>query len=142
MWLLAGALGKIVYCDQPIAKYRSGHQPGVILGRHHIHMRELYIVYSELMPRATRMAGLGVPPWIAQASRQQFRSYLIGASNEFAPDDRAKLIEAMRPWAESVGEQVLFHRFERGDRLRAIDWVGLVRPIVRRFVGYLRAARR
>lgn len=138
MWLLAGALGKIVYCDQPIAKYRGGHQASVIRARHHIHLRELNIIYSVLMPRATRLAGLGVPSWIAKASRTQFRSYLIGASQEFAPDERGQLIEAMRPWAESVGEQKLFRRFERGDRLRAIDWVGLARPLVRRIAARVR----
>jgi glycosyltransferase involved in cell wall biosynthesis len=142
MWLLAGALGKIVYCDRPIAKYRGGHQSSVIRGRHHIHMHELYVVYSELMPRAARMAGLGEPSWIAKASRKQFCTYLIAASNEFAPDDRAKLIEAMRPWAESVGEQKLFARFVQGDRIGSVDWRGLVRPTARRVAGYLRGIRR
>jgi len=138
MWLLAGALGKIVYCDQPIAKYRGGHQSGVIRARHHIHMREMHIIYSGLMPRATRLAGLGVPSWIARASRTQFRQYLAAASKDFAPGERAQLVEAMRPWAESVGEHKLFHRFEQGDRIRAIDWAGLMRPTVRRLASSLR----
>jgi GT2 family glycosyltransferase len=139
MWLLAGALGKIVYCDQPIAKYRAGHQPGVIRARHHIHLREMHTIYSDLMPRATRSAGLGVPSWIGKASRTQFRRFLAGASREFDPSDRGPLIEAMRPWAESVGEQELFRRFERGDRIRAVDWPGLVRPLVRRLVARIRS---
>jgi hypothetical protein len=142
MWLLAGALGKIVYCDQPIAKYRGGHQSSVIRARHHIHAREMYTVYSQLMPRATRLAGVGVPSWIAKASRKQLRKWVIAASNDFAPDEREQLIEAMRPWAESVGEQQIFHRFEQGDRLRATAWFGLVRPFVRRLATRLRKTAR
>jgi glycosyltransferase involved in cell wall biosynthesis len=138
MWLLAGALGKIVYCDQPIAKYRGGHQPSVIRARHHIHIREMHTIYSQLMPRATQLAGLGHPSWIARASRTQFRRYLISASKEFAPGQRSQLVEAMRPWAESVGEQQLFHRFQRGDRIRAIDWAALLRPTVRGLAARIR----
>jgi glycosyltransferase involved in cell wall biosynthesis len=143
MWLLAGALGTIVYFDQPIAKYRSGHQPEVIRARQHIHLREMYTIYSNLMPRATRLAGLGVPSWIAQASRRQLRRCLIAASNDFAPDQREQLIEAMREWADSVGEQRLFDRFERGERLRSIDWgVRLVRSLTRAIAPRLRSRMR
>lgn len=142
MWLLAGALGKIVYCDQPIAKYRGGHQSSVIHARHHIQMREMHIIYSELMPRATRLAGLGVPSWIGQASRKQFRRCLVAVSNDFPSAKRGQLIEAMRPWAESVGEQGLFGRFERGERLHAFDWSGLVRPLVRGLASRLRSVSR
>jgi hypothetical protein len=38
----------------------------------------------------------------------------------------------MRPWAECVGEQKLFRRFEQGERLRAIDWTSLARGTLRR----------
>jgi glycosyltransferase involved in cell wall biosynthesis len=139
MWLLAGALGDIVYCDQPIAKYRTGHQSSVIRARHHIHAREMYTIYSELMPRATRLAGLGVPRWVNQASRKQLRSWIAAASNDFVSDERGQLIEAMRPWAESVGEQKLLARFERGARIRTLDLPGMVRPLVRRLVARLRS---
>jgi len=141
MWLLAGALGSIAYCDQPIAKYRLGHQSGTIRGRHHIHAHEMYVVYSELLPRATQMAGLGVPRWIASASRTQLRRWVVAASNEFPPGERVRLIEAMRPWAEATGEQKLFRRFERGERMRSIDWSGIARRIARRLAALLRSAR-
>jgi glycosyltransferase involved in cell wall biosynthesis len=142
MWLLAGALGKTVYCDRPIAKYRAGHQPGVIRARHHIHAREMHIIYSLLMPRATRLARLGEPGWIEQASRTQFRRWVSAASNDFAAEERGPLIEAMRPWAESVSEQKLFRRFEQGDRLRSLDWAGLLRPAVRCLAARFRSQHR
>lgn len=141
MWLLVGALGQIVYCDQPIAKYRGGHQSNVIRARHHIHMRETYIVFSQLMPRATELAGIGHPAWINQASKHLFSRCLNDASRDFAPDERAQLIEAMRPWAESVGEQKLFRRFELGERFRSNDWERYIRPLARRALAIVRGRR-
>jgi len=141
MWLFAGALGEVIYCPEPIAKYRGGHQSSTIRARHHIHMHELYVMYSSLMPRATRSAGIGVPAWIAKASRQLFLRNLNDASRDFAPHERAQLIEAMRPWAESVGEQKLFRRFEQGERFRSNDWERLVRPFARRFLSLVRGRR-
>lgn len=138
MWLLVGALGQIVYCDDPIAKYRGGHQSNVIRSRHHIHMRELYTVYTRLMPRATQMAGIGHPAWIAKASKRLFKRNLNDASRDFAADERTQLIEAMRPWAESVGELNLFRRFEQGERFRFNDWQSFFRPLARRTLAILR----
>lgn len=141
MWLLAGALGATVYCDTPIAKYRLGHQSATIRARHHIHAREMFIIYSNLLPRATQMAGLGVPSWIARASRTQLRRWLIAASNEFPAGERAQLVEAMRPWAEATGEQTRLHRFERGERLRGNTWQQPVRRLARALARRIRRLR-
>jgi hypothetical protein len=95
------------------------------------------IINSELMPRAAQMAGLGVPPWIASASRTRFRRWVAAASNDFAPHERAQLVDAMRPWAESTGELELFRHFQQGDRIPLIDFAGTVRK--RRCADWLRA---
>ena len=139
MWLLAGALGITAYCDQPIAKYRLGHQSSTIRSRHHIHAGEMAVMYSQLMPRATKMAGLGVPPWIARASKTQLRRWIVAASHEFGPDERGQIVEATRPWAEAVGEHELFQRFERGECIPALNWHQPVRRIVRALASRIRS---
>lgn len=137
MFLMAGALGDIVYTDKVIAAYRTGHQTGVHRARHHIHMRELFTAYKTMLPRATQLGGFGIPEWIAKASRKRFRQALIQTSREYTPDERPKLIESFRPWSEAVGEQKLFHRFERGEVLRR-DPMDAIRPVAREWFAKLR----
>jgi len=141
LWLLAGALGDIVYTGDLISQYRTGHQSNLVGNRHHIHMREMYTVYEKLLPRAAQLGGFGVPDWIQKASRQRFREALIGTSKKLMTGDRSLLIEAFRPWANATGEQTLFQRFERGDVLRDYNPMHAVRPLLRSLVSTLRHRR-
>jgi glycosyltransferase involved in cell wall biosynthesis len=132
MWLLAGALGDVIYTDDVIAAYRAGHQPEVLRGRHHIHIREILVMYEQILPRATRLGGFGEPTWIAKASQKNFRFFLAGASQEYTLEERSKLIEAFRPWAKSTNQLALFERFERGDVLRSPPSLNALKSLVRR----------
>jgi hypothetical protein len=137
MWLMAAALGDFVYTGDIISSYRVGHQTAVSRARHHIHMGELFTVYRTILPKATELGGFGVPAWIAKSSRKRFRGALIGTSQEYSPDERAQLIEAFRPWAQAVGEQALFDRFERGEVLR-FGPIAALRPLLRKIAASLR----
>ena len=141
IWLLAGALGDSVYTGDLIACYRTGHQDDWVRRRHHVHVAEMLTVYQDIMPRATRLAGLGVPPWVAKASRQQFRQMISASSRGYGADERERLIEAFRPWAEATGEVALFARFERGEVMRELNPARLLRPWVRRVVSAVRVGR-
>jgi glycosyltransferase involved in cell wall biosynthesis len=141
MWLMAGALGDIVYTDDVIAAYRTGHQVAVIRGRHHIHMRESLTVYQEILPLATQLGGFGVPEWIAKASRERFRETIIATSQEYTAEERQpKLVDAFRPWAEATGEQALFARFEGGEVLTEFRPVKALKPMLRKVVAALKGS--
>ena len=142
MWLLAGALGDIVYMDDVVAAYRVGHQSDVIRRRHHIHMREMLTIYDTILPRATESGGFGRPAWIADASRRNFRRTISETSRSFAAHERQQLIDAFRPWAEATGELAMMQRFERGEVLATrwqTSWPARLRPLARRVVASLRS---
>jgi glycosyltransferase involved in cell wall biosynthesis len=132
MWLLAGALGDVIYTDDVIAAYRAGHQPEVLRARHHIYIREMLVMYEQILPRAALLSGLGKPAWIEAASRKSFRFVLAKASQEYTMDERAKLIDAFRPWAKSTDQLAAFERFERGDVLRSPPSLNALKSLVRR----------
>jgi glycosyltransferase involved in cell wall biosynthesis len=138
MWLLAGALGDIVTIDDIIAAYRTGHQPGMDRDRQPIFIRETFMVYQQILPRATQLGGFGTPHWIAKASRKRFREMLIRTSKKFNADERMELIEALRPWAEATGETARFERFMRGKIFREFNLMKALHPLARRVVAALR----
>ena len=140
MWLMATALGDMVYVDDIVSAYRYGHQTDVHRKRHHIHMRELFQQYQVTMPRAMELGGFEMPAWVATASRKRFREALIQTSREYTLAERPQLIESFRPWSEAVGEQKLFRRFEQGEVLRRSPRDAL-RPIAREWVVKLRRLR-
>jgi glycosyltransferase involved in cell wall biosynthesis len=132
MWLLAGALGDVIYTDDVIAAYRAGHQSDTLKARHHIHMREMLVMYQQILPRAARLGGFGEPAWIAEASRKNFRVFIAGTSQEYTLEERSKSIDAFRPWAESTGQLALFKRFERGEILRSPPTLNILKSLIRR----------
>ena len=135
MWLLAGALGESVYTGDLMAAYRVGHQGDFARRRLPVHVRETLTIYRDIMPRATELAGLGRPAWIAEASRTRFREMVQRTSTEFAPEakeERAELVAAFRPWSDTLGEASLLARLERGDVMRSRDWKRWLRERTRR----------
>jgi glycosyltransferase involved in cell wall biosynthesis len=132
MWLLAGAIGDIICTNDLIASLRSGHQSSVIRGRHHIHVQEMLTVYEHILPKASHLGGFGKPTWIAEASRKNFRDFIIGTSQEYSPGERKELIEAFRPWAKATGQLPLFERFERGEVMRTYSLSKILRLFFRR----------
>ena len=132
MWLLAGALGDSVYTGGLLAAYRVRHQGEFARGRLPVHVREMLTIYGDILPRATELAGLGSPAWIAEASRLRFREMVQRTSVEFTPDERVELVAAFRPWSETLGEAELLARFERGDVMRSRDWKRWLRERSRR----------
>jgi len=138
MWLLAGAFGDFIYTDDVIASYRVGHQQPAHQQRHHIYLSEVFRLYDQVLPRATTLAGLGRPAWIARASRTTFREMLAACSRDFAPPDRGLLVDAFRPWAESLGETARLTRFAAGDRVRDFNPALPARMFARRLVAALR----
>jgi hypothetical protein len=99
-------------------------------------MREMLVMYQQILPRATRLGGFGEPAWIAEASRKGFRFFIAGTSQEYSPEERAKSIEPFRLWAEATGQMDIFKRFERGETIsspRSLQSLkSLVRPILTR----------
>jgi glycosyltransferase involved in cell wall biosynthesis len=132
MWLLAGALGDIVYTDDVIAAYRTGHQPDTLKARHHIHMREMLVMYQQILPRATRLGGFGEPVWIAKASQKGFRYFIALTSQEYSPEERSKSIEPFRLWAEATDQLGIFKRFERGETISSPANLQRLKSLVRR----------
>ena len=132
MWLLAGALGESVYTGGLMAAYRVGHQGEFARRRLPVHVREMPAIYQDIMPRAAELAGLGLPAWIAEASRTRFREMVQRTSTEFVPGERAELTAAFRPWSETLGEADLLARFERGDVIHSRDLKRWLREQARR----------
>ena len=84
------------------------------------------------------MAGLGLPGWIASASRRQCARWIKAASQDFAPEERAPFADATRAWAESTGQLKLFQRFEAGERLINFELSAAARKIARSLIARLR----
>jgi len=142
MWLLAGALGDTVYVDRIIAGYRVAHQSGTISRRQHIQLSEMLTIYRDILPRAAQMAGLGLPEWIAQASRQNFKEVLVRTSQEVPIHERRRFTEALRPWAEATEQQALLHRFETGEAFRGTNPTTVVKNFLRPLLTASRSIRR
>jgi len=132
MWLLAGSLGDTVYTSDIISEYRVGHQPEVIRRRMHTQVGEMFTIFSNIMPRATEMAGLGRPKWIARSSRESFRNTLVAISREWAPADRTQMVTAFQPWAEATGQQAMLSQFEHGKVFRPIALFKSLKPWLRK----------
>jgi len=131
MWLLAGALGDTVYTSDIISEYRVGHQAEVIRRRMHTQIGEMFTIFDSIMPRATELAGLGRPAWIARSSRESFRNTLAAISREWAPGDRAQMVAAFQPWAEATGQQPLLREFEHGKVFRQFNLFKSLKPRLR-----------
>ena len=139
MWLLAGALGDTVRSREVIAGYRIHHHgPAVYAERKPIEVHEMYLVYRDILPRATQSAGLGVPTWIAAASQKRFRTVTTAASVEIHPKNRAAMVDALRPWAESVDGVGLLRRFEGGERIRSFNLAKRMKPVIKRVISAVR----
>lgn len=137
LWLAAGALGDTVRNPEIIADIR------VVPPAHNKaeEMREMFAIYRDVLPRATASAGLGIPMWIAAASRKRLRDVTIAASNEMRPGpttERASLAEALLPWARSVDQLPLLKRFEAGEKIRSFTLGRKMRPALRRVVAAVR----
>lgn len=119
MWLLAGALGATVTTRDLISRYRTGHQDSLNRTRYDTFVRDMRVIYREVMPRATRLCGADVPAWIARASEVSFRRVLTAASRSFPPGEREELTEAFRSWAQDLNEMLRLERFARGAVFRS-----------------------
>ena len=85
-----------------------------------------------------QLGGFGTPPWIEKVSRKLFRDSLIGASKEFAAEERREMSEAFRPWAEATGEMARLKRFADGEVFREFNPAKTLRPFAVRAVSFLR----
>ena len=139
MWLLAGALGDTARCREVIAEHRTQqHGTAADAQRKTSEIHEMYLIYKEVLPRATACAGLDTPTWIAAASRKRFRDVAIAASNRFGTSLRAPLVEALRPWAASVEQESLLDRLAGGERIRDFNFAGRMRPAIKRVISAVR----
>jgi glycosyltransferase involved in cell wall biosynthesis len=129
MWLLAGALGNIVTTRDIIAAYRVGHQASMNRERIPAYLRDEFIVYRQILPRAARLGGFGTPRWIAVASGKSFRRVLAYATKWFpARDERLAVIEVFRPWAEATGNTSRLERFACGEVFHITNFTNWLYP--------------
>ncbi len=139
MWLLAGALGDTVRSRAVIAEHRTQqHGSEDDAQRKASEIQEMYLIYREIFPKATAWAGLGEPTWIAAASRKRFRDVAIAASNRFGSSLREPLVDALRPWAEAVEQELLLKRLEGGERLRDFNLARRMKPAIKRMISVVR----
>ncbi len=139
MWLLAGALGDTVRSREVIAEHRTQqHGTEADAERKTSEIHEMYLMYQEILPRATRWAGLETPTWIASASRKRFRDVAIAASNRFGSSLRGPLVAALRPWAESVEQEPMLERLEAGERIRDFNLARRMKPAIKRVISAVR----
>jgi hypothetical protein len=139
MWLLAGALGETVRSREVIAEQRTAqHGSEFDLARKIEEIRETFLIYRDILPRATARAALENTTWIAAASRKRFRDVAIAASSKFHTDLRGPLIEALRPWAQSVEQESLLSRLEGGERIRDFNLARRLRPAIKRVISAVR----
>jgi hypothetical protein len=139
MWLLAGALGDTVRSREVIAEHRA-EQRGTDdeARRKTSEIEEMYLIYQEILPRATEWAGLDASTWIAAASRKRFRDVAIAASNRFGTSLRGPLVSALRPWAASVEQEPLLERLEGGERIRDFNLARRMKPAIKRVISAVR----
>jgi glycosyltransferase involved in cell wall biosynthesis len=132
LWLLAGALGNTVYAPEIIAEYRVGHQSAAARRRMPTLIAETHILYDDIMPRATQLGGFGRPSWIAASSAISFRNNIKNLSRDFAPAERAPLVEAFQPWAVATGQEAMLRQFERGKVFRQFNLFKSLKPWLRK----------
>lgn len=129
--------GSFVRESAIVSGYRVGHDGNKFRRRTAMWVRDEQRMFSQVFPRAAEELQMKDTAWIAEASRANFRRYIVAASKEFAPEEREELLQVFAPWAESVGEQRLLQEFREGRRLRPSVSIGqavrhLLRPIAHR----------
>jgi hypothetical protein len=139
MWLLAGSLGDTARSREVIADHwrkQQGTAEDALRKAAEIH--EMFLIYQEILPRATHSAGLDHPTWIAAASRKRFRDVAIAASNRFGAALRSPLVEALQPWAVSVEQEALLLRLMGGERIRDFNLARRMKPALKRVFSVVR----
>lgn len=137
LWLTAGAVGDTVRSPEVIADL---HANSVSTNKAE-EMREMYLIYRDILPRAARTAALSDPTWIASASRKRFRDVTIAASNDLRPgatQERQVLSAALADWAASVEQQPLLERLRSGEKIRSFTLGKKMKPAFRRVVAAVR----
>ena len=139
MWLLAGSLGDTVRSREVIAEHRT-EQRGTDddARRKTSEIHEMYLIYREILPKATAWAGLETPTWIDSASRKRFRDVAIAASNRFGSSLRGPMVAALRQWAEAVEQEPLLKRLEGGERIRDFNLARRMKPAIKRVISAVR----
>jgi glycosyltransferase involved in cell wall biosynthesis len=129
--------GDFIYESEVIAGYRIGHDGDKYRRRLPLWLRDEQRMFSGFFPEAAARLKMRDTKWIKAASRRNFLRYLCEASQRFAPEGRAILIEPFETWAASVGEEERMRRFKNGEVLPTPLWLGerlraKVRPIYAR----------
>ncbi len=137
LWLTAGACADTVRSPEVIADIHTG-LPDTDKAQE---MREMYLIYRDILPRAADRAQLPDPTWISAASRKRFRDVTIAASNELRPQrgpERNHLADALDPWARAVDQQPLLERLRAGEKIRSFTLGKKMRPALRRVIAAVR----
>ena len=137
MFAQLAPFGSFVYEPVLISGYRTGHDGNKFRARFGMWVRDEFRMFTEVLPLAAQRLNLQDLQWLHDASRSNFLRYLSAASKEFAPQERAPLLEDLRPWAASTGETAALSRFGAGETLHqrpsARDIArGVLRPLVHR----------
>lgn len=117
LFVQVAPFGAFVREPEIIAAYRHGHDGNKFRKRIAMWLSDEQQMFEEIFPLAFDRAGISSRSRIKAADRQNFIRYLSGASEEFAPVERAELVPLFRPWAERVGGL---------DKLRAFANGGLI----------------
>ena len=137
LWLTAGALGDTVRSPEILADIHLTSKTTSKADE----VRELYLIYRDILPRAAACAQLADASWIAAASRKRFRDVAIAASNDLHPaqtQERAEIAAALEPWAAAVEQESLLNRLRSGERIRSFTLGQKMKPALRRVVAAVR----
>ena len=139
MWLLAASLGETVRSREIIAEHTVRASESTTEARRTVaEIQETFRIYEVIFPRATLQAGLGSPSWIGAASRKRFRDIALSAANDLPPAQRGTVINALRPWAETVDQRPLLQRLEQGERVRDYNLARRLKPAFNRVMSAVR----
>jgi hypothetical protein len=118
LFLQLTPFGSFIKLPEIVSSYRVGHEGNRFRARAAQWIRDELRVFSQVMPLAAERMQLREREWIIEASRANLRRYVVAASKEFAPEERAEVLVALKPWAEFNGETKLLERFGRGETIR------------------------
>ena len=118
LFLQLTPFGPFIKLPEIVSSYRVGHEGNRFRARAPMWIRDELRMFSQVMPLAAERMQLREREWIIEASRANLHRYVVAASKEFAPEERAEVLVALSPWAEFNGETELVERFGRGETIR------------------------
>jgi glycosyltransferase involved in cell wall biosynthesis len=146
LWLQLTPFGSFIYEPGIVSGYRVGHDGNKFRNRIDMWLRDEQRMFYEVMPLAAERMKMSDRSWIDKASRKNFMRYLSAASEEFTPEERARIVPLFTSWAERLGAEALVADFAAGKIIIAPisiteRGIGYLRPFAKKMIASVRQRR-